>query len=74
MDSQLGTHMVMVATNTLLVGVEFMTPLPSCQILCAVPAVVAAIAALAALAAQVAQAAQAAMKRLTTLDFQSSKH
>ena len=66
--------MVMLAPNTFLVGVEIMTPLISDQMRCAVPAVVAAIAALAALAAQVAQAAQAAMKRLTTLDFQSSKH
>ena len=63
--------MVMLAPNTFLVGVEIMTPLISDQMRCAVPAVVAAIA---ALAAQVAQAAQAAMKRLTTLDFQSSKH
>ena len=59
--------MVMVATNTLLVGVEFMTPLPSCQILCAVPAVVAAIAALAALAALEAQAVQAALAALVAL-------
>ena len=63
--------MVMLAPNTFLVGVEIMTPLISDQMRCAVPAVVAAIA---ALAAQAAQAAQAAMKRLTTLDFQSSKH